>query len=534
MKTPNTPAPEESLSLSFDEGSNNSAGDKISQRTKGNTAQLAPRFNQTPNSTKRVSNNSSSYKISRQPFKQITPKSQGNGMNCAKNQGNAMNKPTRVTTSLVYRKNDDKENTPLTSKDLPRVGTGKTTGLHGYKDARKQSIDHHQEKTSVQKSSNPRVRTEVSRVLTRKRYHSEDVLSFIPQQLGDSHRARANSLSSLAPSDVDNDISLDVSEVKCSPSPSNLDAPRDPPFYADPGAKETPKRHFHHDCNHKHFLENDQMRNQGNEIACQSSPKISDNVQQILPSQSNQRAQINEPRCFSAHCVEGCQPTDNTRQIKRNTAENDGQEAFNVESSQTCNHDTTQRRISDVRKRVDGVSKDFIRLPSNQSDSHSNQELCNVHNVVNQQDMFSKSDDMTNKLSDRNFPSAQPDQTKYDHATKTPSLHPGTGVQQSSDTCKNTAGDRPSATQRNSLPKRSSDINSENFTQQQAPNKCDDATHQVSTSPVFSRQLNADKNGLVIREQQSKEENLVSNKELKDQVKRQEEMIRVLQEQVCY
>ncbi len=242
---------------------------------------------------------------------------------------------------------------------------------------------------------------------------------------------------------------------------------------------------------------------------------------------------------------------------------------FAGRSPQPSNRDTIQRRPSDVdmrqpaRKHSDNgtavVNHDHYQLGNNlmQGDSsHSYNTSNNMprvpkgivrmptyqpsDNFSHQQTMFAKSGDMTNQRVDTN---AQASDTNASDMMKAQASDSGDTVQQSSEIFTDMNTNSESSTEHNNQklsPKRpnsaasyhsESDKNSRNFIPQQSPIICNDTPHQISSNHGSNDSLQQQARR-VVNEQQKKEEKLASNKELEEQVKRQEDMIRVLQEQV--
>ena len=606
VKTPNAPAPEESLSLSFDEGSNN-FDKNHSQRMRENTKTLAPRFKQTPKPTKPLPNKSGSFKISRQPFKQITPQEQGNSPN-------SRGKPVLATRNQLSRKGENKENTPLTSRNVlqgninrksPGGGTGENTvpfPERNNKIPRSRSVGNHQQKAlSDLNSSNPRL--PVTDIGERRRHHSEDVQSYRVQQPDELHRTRTNSHSSLALTDDDNlsDISLDSSLTKdnevrrlSNQSPINLNQSNQPSANHSPkplpsNAKylskqpvdrpysdrvtDQPSKSDACNLNHQSPRGNVNSRNQSKADTRQNSPKVFGNVRQTSPSPQPDNHQISlisdNPRKHNLN-YKNLQPTNpDIHQCARTTSDSKGRRSSAGRSPQPCNRDTTQRRLSAVDMRQPSrthsdngtavVEHDHSQLGNNlmQGDSshsyHTSSNMPRVpkdivsmptyqppNNHPHQQTMFAKSGDMTNQRVDTN---AQASDTNASDMMKASASDSGDTVQQSSEIFTGMNTNSESSTKRNNQklsPKRpnsaasyhsESDKNSRNFIPQQSTIICNDTPHQISSNHGSNDSLQQPARR-VVNEQQKIEEKLASNKELEEQVKRQEDMIRVLQEQV--
>lgn len=620
MKSPNAPAQEESLSLSFDEGSNNFVN-KHSEQTRENTKTLlAPRFKQTPNPTKPGPNKSDSFKLSRQPFKQITPQDQGNSPNSFLNRG----KPVLASRNQENRKGEDKENTPLTSRNVPQGNVNQTSLSGGTREntvpfsernnvPRRHSVgNHHQKALSGQNSSNPRVPVKVKQFGKRKRYRSEDVQSYEVQQPDELHRIRRNSHSSFALSDDDDlsDISLDSSftknnEVRCSSnhSPSTLNqfnqpspnhSPKPLPSNSEylPGTRTSkpPVDRPYSDCisdkpsksdscnlNHQSPRDDVNRTNQSNANTRQNSPKVSGNVRRSSPSpQSNnlQRSLLisnNPERQYSND--RNLQPTNPDIHQCTGITSNSGRHSFAGRSPQHCNRDTAQERISiDMRQpspknsdngtpvvyhgnphlgnnlrqgdsshifhtsnNMPGVQKGIVRVPTDQPSD-------------NQPVMFAKSGDMTNQCCDID---AEASQTKYGDMMKASASNAGSTFEFFSAASYH----------------QESDKNARNSIQQQSPNICNDTTHQISSNRVSNHHGNSQQSPSYVNHashrpkpetiltpidseitnveaqenarhvvQLKKEylEKLGSSKQLEEQVKKQEDMLRVLQEQVWF
>ena len=601
MKTPNAPAPEESLSLSFDEGSNN-FNKNYQQKTKENTKTLAPHFKQTPNPTKPGLNKSNNSKVPRQPFKQITPQDQGNSQNGFLSRG----KPVLTGRNQVTRKREDKENTPLTSKYVTQGnikslfadtgGNVQSFSGRNEKILRSQSVGDHQRKVLPdQNPSNRRVSAEVTHVKKRKRYNSEEVQSYqIIQQ--PSNRTRAISHSSLTLSDDDSlsDISLDSSISKKnemrrlpSKSPSNLNNSNQisPKHFSKPSPSNS--EYLSETCMSKQQTDSSKLKyqssrddvdikKQNNSNVCQNSPNFSGNV--------------------SSH---GRSPklTDHDVQCTAVTSKNSKRQSRSGESPRQSNSYTDGRRVSDMVMRqplpsnsntgAPVVCQGNPRLGNNLKQCDSRDSFNSGHNmygaprdVVNiptnkpfvnpshQQNVVPKSRDLPKQPSNRRFANAS--ETKYDHmildtgiiSEPTPDTFMKTDSE-SSTKCNNqkSSPNRPS---NESLSASDHSKNkSENCSLQQSLNACNDSSRLISPVRVSNDSLHhsprryashrfncemasqsgnfvfvdAETQKIARREviqQQKKEEKHSSNLELEEQVKRQEDMIRVLQEQVRF
>ena len=211
-----------------------------------------------------------------------------------------------------------------------------------------------------------------------------------------------------------------------------------------------------------------------------------------------------------------------------------------------------------------GVQKGIVRMPTDQPSD-------------NQPVMFAKSGDMTNQCCDID---AEASHTKYGDMMKASASNAGSTVQQSPGT--SMKADSESSTKYNnqkSTLKRpnngisaasyhpESDKNARNSIQQQSPNIWNDTTHQISSNRVSNHHGNSQQSPSYVNHashrpkpetiltpidseitnveaqenarhvvQLKKEylEKLASSKQLEEQVKKQEDMLRVLQEQVWF
>lgn len=601
METPNAPAPEESLSLSFDEGSNN-FNNNNHQKTKGNTKTLAPHFKQTPNPTKPVSNKSNSSKVPRQPFKQITPQDQVNSPNGLLNRG----KPVLTSGNQVTRKREDKENTPLTSKYVAQgnidrkspcastVGNVESFSERNEKVHRSQSFGNHQRRVlSDQNPSNRRVSMEVTQVKKRKRYNSEEVQSHqILQQ--PVNRTRANSHSSLTPSALSDDdspsnISLDSSITKNnemrrlpSQSPSNLNksnqlspkrfsksSPSNSEYlpetcmskqqtdgyYSDHVTNQPSKRDS---CKLKYQSSPDDVKSkkQNNSKVCQNSSNFSGNV-----SSHGKSAKLTN------HDIQCAAVTsEKSKRQSRSGASSRQRQVSDMVMRQPLpkNSDTLRNNLKQCDSRdsfnsghtMYGAPRDVIKVRTNQP------SVIPSH----QQNVFAKSRDLSKQPSNRRFVGTDTDatETKYDHMIFEETADTFMKADSESSTKYNnqkSSLNGPSSESLSASDHQESENKSEKCSQQQSPHACNDPSRQISPdclskdssqhSPsryaphrpnselaskpgdfVFANVETQRIGRLEANQQQKKEEKHSSNLELEQQVKRQEDMIRVLQEQV--
>ena len=621
-KTPNAPAPEESLSLSFDEGSN-SFNKNNQEKTKENSKSLAPRFKQTPNPAKPVPNKANSSTVSRQPFKQITPQDQANSPNSFLSRG----KPVLASRNQVSRKREDKENTPLTSKYVAQGNINQKSpcaGLRGNiesfserneKVLGSQSVGNHQRNMLAdQNLSNRRVLVEITQVKKRKRYNSEEVRSC--QNMEQSvNRTRANSHSSLDLSHDDSlgDISLDSSIAKNNvprrlssnqspsdfrnsnqPSPKSLSKPSlsNSEYLPDTCRSKQPAdcRYSDHVTNQSSKRDSCKLKHQSPrgdvDSKRQSNPNARQNCSNFSENVSSHRINENPEQRY----VDDRSPTLSPHDVQCTTV-NSKRQSCSGTSSRPSKSYANQRQVTEmVMRQPSPKNSDSGPLHVYHGNPHQD-DFCDSFNSGNtvfreqkdavkvanqpsnnhlhQQNAFAKSHDLPNQPSNRRFIETDTNATETKRHQMT--LDGIAISEQTADTFMK--ADSKFSTKyhnQNSSPKRPTSANVSAYDYEEAGNKSGNCSHrrasndttcqistirvtndssdhspgryvshqpdsELSSKPGDSVFANVESQTIAQRgleRQLKKEEKHTSNRELEEQVKRQEDMIRVLQEQV--
>ena len=532
---------------------------------------------------------SKNVKIHRQPFKQVTPQYQGSSPNTFTNRG----KSGLVTSNQVSRKEENKENTPLTSRNIPQsninrksrsASTGNNTG--DYLSEKMNDInfvDNKQEKTL----------TKVIQTGQRKSYHNENYQPYQVQQTEGLHRARSTSHSSISLSDDDDvsDVSTtfttnhDVSPLHNNQTPTDRIQYNQPlinnrerlPVRRDSKQPEC-RSNFHHvsakpvkgdSCalkrpSHRSYVQN---QNQSNGCYVQTSPTVSNNMQEPLPSPQNnthlERQCCNEGNSQSTnHDINQCTRITSDYNAEKQSVCNKRSESFNHDTDQnlSCLDIQKARPKFSSNYEMHTIPKQFIKCPTFQQSDNLQQvsmspKCSNVANLGNVVDI-----------------NTQACQTKNDAvislaggpiSNTTSQLSPNTCMKNNSEFSKqcndrqNTSVKIPSSA--SSVLRNQYNQDSENPVQSQSQNISNNTEQPVSSNHVsndFPQQpfnyqashnaaaeITLHPSGSEIAKHKTeentavggklrKEEKLPVNKELEEKLKRQEDMIKVLQEQV--
>ena len=518
-------------------------------------------------------NNSDSFKISRQPFKQITPPDQSNSPNSLQNRG----KPVLASRNQVNRKGENKENTPLTSRYIPQgsitrkpptKSTDENTFPFCYEKSknspRSQSVGNEQQNALSDLNSSNR-----SLPLTdfgnRKRHHSEGVQSCQVRQPNNLHQTSANS--SLALSDDDNlsHISLDSSftnnhEVRrfANQSPTTRN-PSNPPH--SPEAFPTNCQYLPMARSSKHSdhlmdqtLKSDfctlnqsspsgvNSRIQNKAESRQNSPEVSGNVHQTSPQSDNIQRSLStsdKPGQQNLNYM-NFQPTNpDINQCKRITSADKKRRSFAGRSPQPFNRDTIQRQPSDNRQPSpkntdDGTSAVYHRVNPHLTQGESRRTSNTSNNMPEEpkgivthqpsdnspqhQTMFAKSGDLTNQRVDID---SQASERTYGDIMEAPGSSFSDSMQRikpNSHSSTKHSNQTFSAKRRNSAGRAAAPHIPESDPNTELAN---------SSSETANVEVHC-----VTNEQQKEAQQLANNQELEEQVRRQEGMIRILQEQV--